>query len=68
MLKMRRGQGNQHFQISNAIFTNMNVGSAVEKYIIFGQGTDTSVHPLSQQLGQYRILRTSPLLAAPKIC
>src|SRR5262249_31367007 len=36
--------------------------------IIFGPGADTSVHPLSQQLGQYRILRTSPLMAAPEIC
>jgi hypothetical protein len=39
-----------------------------DEYIIFGHGTDTTVHPLSQQLGQYRILRTSPLVAAPKIC
>jgi hypothetical protein len=39
-----------------------------DQYIIFGQGADTSVHPLSQQLGQYRILRTSPLVAAPEIC
>jgi hypothetical protein len=39
-----------------------------DQYIIFGQGTNTSVRPLSQQLGQYRILRTSPLVAAPKIC
>ncbi len=29
---------------------------------------DTSVRPLSQQLGQYRILRTSRLVAAPEIC
>ena len=29
MLKMRRGQGNQHFQISKAIFTNMKAGSNV---------------------------------------
>jgi hypothetical protein len=39
-----------------------------DQYIIFGQGADTSVRPLSQQLGQYRILRTSPLVAAPEIC
>ncbi|OIQ65503.1 hypothetical protein GALL_529370 [mine drainage metagenome] len=39
-----------------------------DQYIIFGHGTDTSVRPLSQQLGQYRILRTSPLVAAPEIC
>jgi hypothetical protein len=39
-----------------------------DQYIIFGQGTDTSVRPLSQQLGQYRILRTSSLVAAPEIC
>ena len=29
---------------------------------------DTSIRPLSQQLGQYRILRTSRLVAAPEIC
>lgn len=29
---------------------------------------DKSVRPLSQQLGQYRILRTSRLVAAPEIC
>ena len=36
--------------------------------IIFGRDPDTSVRPLSQQLGQYRILRTSSLVAAPGIC
>ncbi len=39
-----------------------------DQYILFGNAPDTSVHPLSQQLGQYRILRTSPLVAAPEIC
>jgi hypothetical protein len=39
-----------------------------DQYILFGKAPDTSVRPLSQQLGQYRILRTSPLVAAPKIC
>lgn len=29
---------------------------------------DTSVRPLSEKLGQYRILRTSRLVAAPEIC
>jgi hypothetical protein len=39
-----------------------------DQYILFGKAPDTSIRPLSQQLGQYRILRTSPLVAAPKIC
>jgi hypothetical protein len=39
-----------------------------DQYILFGKAPDTSVRPLSQQLGQYRILRTSPLVAAPEIC
>ena len=39
-----------------------------DQYILFGKTPDTSIHPLSQQLGQYRILRTSPLVAAPAIC
>jgi len=39
-----------------------------DQYILFGQVPDTSVRPLSRQLGQYRILRTSPLVAAPEIC
>ena len=39
-----------------------------DQYIFFGNAPDTSVRPLSQQLGQYRILRTSPLVAAPEIC
>jgi len=39
-----------------------------DQYILFGKVPDTSVRPLSQQLGQYRILRTSPLVAAPEIC
>jgi len=39
-----------------------------DQYITFGDAPDTSVRPLSQQLGRYRILRTSPLVAAPEIC
>ena len=40
-----------------------------DQYILFsGQAADTAVYPLSRQLGQYRILRTSPLVAAPEIC
>jgi hypothetical protein len=40
-----------------------------DQYIILGEGTDDdSVRPLSRELGQYRILRTSPLVAAPEVC
>ncbi len=39
-----------------------------DQYILFGKEPDTSVRPLSQQLGQYRILRTAPLMAVPEIC
>jgi hypothetical protein len=39
-----------------------------DQYILFGKAPDSSVRPLSRQLGQYRILRTSPLVAAPEIC
>jgi hypothetical protein len=39
-----------------------------DQYILFGKAQETSVRPLSQQLGQYRILRTSPLVAVPEIC
>jgi hypothetical protein len=40
-----------------------------DQYFLFSPVTpDTSVRPLSQQLGQYRILRTSRLVAAPEIC
>ncbi len=40
-----------------------------DQYILFSeQALDTTVHPLSRQLGQYRILRTSPLVATPEIC
>jgi hypothetical protein len=39
-----------------------------DQYILFGKEPDTSVRPLSRQLGQHRILRTSPLVAAPEIC
>src|SRR5215468_2235421 len=52
----------------------LGVGLAVDmrptynQYTLFGPAPDTSVRPQSQQLGQYRILRTSPLVAAPKIC
>jgi hypothetical protein len=40
-----------------------------DQYIVFGdEQPDDSVRPLSRDLGQYRILRTSPLVAAPEIC
>ena len=40
-----------------------------DQYILFGdEQPDDAVRPLSRDLGQYRILRTSPLVAAPEIC
>jgi hypothetical protein len=40
-----------------------------DQYILWSsKQPDKSVRPLSQQLGQYRILRTSRLVAAPEIC
>ncbi len=39
-----------------------------DQFILFGQLKNQFVRPLSQDLGQYRILRTSPLIAAPEIC
>jgi len=39
-----------------------------DQYFIHGPTPDTSVRPLSRELGQYRILRTSRLVAAPEIC
>lgn len=39
-----------------------------DQYIIFGQTPSQSVRPLSQDLGQYRILRTSRLVKAPPVC
>ena len=39
-----------------------------DQYIINGPTPDTSIRPLSRELGQYRILRTSRLVAAPEIC
>jgi len=39
-----------------------------DQYIIEGPTPDTSIRPLSHELGQYRILRTSRLVAAPEIC
>lgn len=39
-----------------------------DQYILFGKAPDSSVRPLSRELGQYRILRTSPLVAAPEVC
>jgi hypothetical protein len=39
-----------------------------DQYILGGPPPNTSIHPLSHQLGQYRILRTSRLVAAPEIC
>lgn len=39
-----------------------------DQYILFGQPSSQSVRPLSQDLGQYRILRTSRLVKAPPVC
>jgi hypothetical protein len=39
-----------------------------DQYIVQGPPVDTSVRPLSRDLGRYRILRTSRLVAAPEIC
>ena len=39
-----------------------------DRYIEFGPSPDDTVRPLSRELGRYRILRTSPLTAAPAIC
>jgi len=40
-----------------------------DQYIIHGEeAPDDDVRPLSRDLGRYRILRTSPLIAAPEIC
>jgi hypothetical protein len=39
-----------------------------DQFILFAKPPDTNVRPLSRELGQYRILRTSPLVAAPAIC
>ena len=39
-----------------------------DQYIFHGPPNDQVVHPLSRQLGQYRILRTSRLVAAPEVC
>jgi hypothetical protein len=39
-----------------------------DQYIAFAAPSDAVVHPLSRELGQYRIWRTSPLVAAPAVC
>jgi hypothetical protein len=39
-----------------------------DQYIDKGSLTGDSVKPLSRELGQYRILRTSSLVATPEIC
>ncbi len=39
-----------------------------DQYIAFAKQSDADVRPLSRELGQYRILRTSPLVAAPEVC
>jgi hypothetical protein len=39
-----------------------------DRFLRGGPGPDPSVRPLSQQLGRYRILRSSTLVAAPEIC
>ena len=39
-----------------------------DQYILFSRPDFDPVHPLSTRLGQYRILRTSPLVATPEVC
>jgi hypothetical protein len=42
-----------------------------DQYILKGKGdfaTTDDIKPLSRELGQYRILRTSPLASAPTVC
>lgn len=39
-----------------------------DRFLRGGPGPDLSVRPLSQQLGRYRILRSSTLVAVPEIC
>jgi len=39
-----------------------------DQYIYRGPPVDDTIRPLSADLGQYRILRTSRLVAAPEIC
>ena len=39
-----------------------------DRYIVFGAVPDQAVRPLSRELGQYRILRSSRLTAVPAIC
>ena len=39
-----------------------------DQYIYKGKAASGSIRPLSAELGQYRILRTSPLVAVPEIC
>jgi hypothetical protein len=39
-----------------------------DQYLLFAERETEFVRPLSTDLGQYRILRTSPLVAAPQVC
>src|SRR5262249_5174638 len=39
-----------------------------DQYVLFGESPNQVVQPLSRELGQYRILRTSRLVAAPEVC
>jgi hypothetical protein len=39
-----------------------------DQYLLFTDQQPEQVRPLSTGLGQYRILRTSPLVAAPEVC
>jgi hypothetical protein len=39
-----------------------------DQFILFGDPPNQSVRPLSRDLGQYRILRTSRLVSAPAVC
>ena len=39
-----------------------------DQYLLFTDQQPEQLRPLSTELGQYRILRTSPLVAAPEVC
>ena len=39
-----------------------------DQFILFGPAPNQAVRPLSRELGQYRILRTSRLVSAPDVC
>jgi hypothetical protein len=39
-----------------------------DQYLLFADRDSELVRPLSTELGEYRILRTSPLVAGPAVC